>query len=112
MADINLDLYEILFIESLHDISNHIQNPYAELAFQIEKEYKKSFIDIINTSFNEEIAKNSSDYQKSIFIVTKCFQDNCGNYVFKSIFLTLCEIQKLLSHQIKTDHHNQYCVCI
>ena len=96
LADINLDLYEILFTEPLHDISNHIQNLYAELPFQMEKEHKKSFTDIINVSFNGKIAKNSSDYRKSILIVTKWFQDNCSNHVFKSIFLTLCEIQEIL----------------
>ena len=96
LADINLDFYEILFTEPLHDISNHIQNLYAELPFQMEKEYKKSFTDIINVSFNGKIAKNSSDYRKSILIVTKWFQDNCSHHVFKSILLTLCEIQEIL----------------
>lgn len=52
LAYINLDLYKILFTEPLHDISNHIQNLYAELPFQIEKEYKESFTDIMNVSFN------------------------------------------------------------
>ena len=71
LADINLDLYEVLFAESLHDILNHIQNLYAELQFQMEKEYIKSFTDIINVSFNGKIAKNCSGYRKSILIVTK-----------------------------------------
>ena len=53
LADINLDLYEILFTEPLHDISNHIQNLYAELPFQMEKEHKKSFTDIINSLLME-----------------------------------------------------------
>ena len=50
-ADINLDSYEILLTEPLHDIPNHIQNLYTELPFQIEKEYKKSFTDLSNVSF-------------------------------------------------------------
>ena len=62
----------------------------------MEKEHKKSFADIINVSFNGKVAKNSSDYRKSILIVTKWFQDNCSNHVFKSIFLTLCETQEIL----------------
>ena len=41
----------------------------------------------------KKIAKNSNDYRKSILIVTKWFQDNCSNHVFKSIFLT--EIQEI-----------------
>ena len=36
LADINLNLYEILLTEPLHDILNHIQNLYAELPFQME----------------------------------------------------------------------------
>ena len=102
LADINLDLYETLFTEPLHDISNHIQNLYAELPFQMEKEHKKSFTDIINVSFNGKIAKNSSDYRKSILIVTKWFHDNCSNHVFKSIFLTLCEIREILNSPDKS----------
>ena len=66
LADINLNLYEILFTEPLHGLSNHIQNLYAELPFQIEKEYRKSFADIINIFFYGKIATNSSDYRKSI----------------------------------------------
>ena len=62
----------------------------------MEKEHKESFKDMINVSFNGKIAKNSSDYRKSILIVTKWFQDNCSNRGFKSIFLTLCEIQEKL----------------
>ena len=96
LANINLDLYEILFTEPLHDILNHIQNLYAELLFQMGKEHKKSFTDIINVSFNGKLAKNSSDYRKSILILTKWFQDNCSNHVFKSIFVTLCEILEIL----------------
>ena len=96
LADINLNLYEILFTEPLHGLSNHIQNLYAELSFQLEKEYRKSFADIINVFFYGKIATNSSDYRKSILIVTKWFQDNCANHVFKSIFLTLGEIQDIL----------------
>ena len=47
--------------------------------------------------FNGKIAKNSSNYRKStIEIVTKWFQDNCSNHVFKSMFLTSCEIQEIL----------------
>ena len=96
LADINLDLYEILITEPLYDISNHIQNLYAELKFQMAKRYKKSFTDIINVCINGKIAKNSSDYRKSFLIVAKWFQNNCCNHVFKSIFLTSCEIQEIL----------------
>ena len=62
----------------------------------MEKEYKKSFTDMINVSFNGKIAKNSSDYGKGILIVTKWFQENCCNNVFKGIFLILCVIQEIL----------------
>ena len=38
LVGINLDSYEISFIELLHDISSHTQNLYAKETFQIEKE--------------------------------------------------------------------------
>ena len=48
---INLQTYEILLAEPLHDISNHIKNLYTELPWRIEKEHRKSLNFIINNSF-------------------------------------------------------------
>ena len=45
---INLETYEILFTEPLHDISNHIKNLYTELPYHIEKEHRKS-LNFINS---------------------------------------------------------------
>ena len=59
--------------------------------------------------FYEKIAKRSSDYRKCILIVTKWFQDNCANHLFKSIFLTLYEIQEIL---YSTDKKNIITVSI
>ena len=41
--------------------------------------------------------------------MTKWFQDNCANHLFKSIFLTLCEIQEIL---YSTDKKNNITVSI
>ena len=54
---INLQTYEILFTEPLHDISNHIKNLYTELPYHIEKEYRKSLNFIINNSFGGKTQK-------------------------------------------------------
>ena len=45
---ISLQIYEILFNEPLHDMSNHIKNLYTELPYHIEKEHRKS-LNFINS---------------------------------------------------------------
>ena len=36
LSDLRLQNYEILFTESLHDVSNHIMNMYAEIPYQVD----------------------------------------------------------------------------
>ena len=78
----NLQSYEILFTESLNDISNHIKNLYAELPHRTDKELKKPFNFVINNSFNEKEAKNASDYRKSLLIVTQWFLESHEDHIF------------------------------
>ena len=78
---INLQTYEILFTEPLHDISNHIENLYIELPYHIDKEHRKSLNFIINNSFGGKEAKNSSNYCKSFLVVIQWFQENHKTHV-------------------------------
>ena len=68
---ISLKIYEIIFNEPLHGMSNHIKNLYTELPCHIEKEHRplsRSLNFIINNSFGGKEAKNSSDYRKSLLV--------------------------------------------
>ena len=96
ISQLNLQFYEILFTEPLHDILNHIKNLYAELPHHTDKKFKKSFNFLINNSFNGKEAKNASDYCKSLLIVTQWFLGNHEDHIFRDILTTLCEIQEII----------------
>ena len=58
LLQLNLNKYEILNNEPLHDISNHIKNLFHDLPWQFENPFKENFQSIISSSFNDKDAKN------------------------------------------------------
>ena len=77
-------------------ISNHIKNLYTELPFHIEKEHRKSLKFIIINSFWGKEAKNSSDYQERLLVVTQWFQENHKTHMIRDILITLSEAQEIM----------------
>ena len=69
---------------------------YTELPFHIEKEYRKSLNFIINNSFGGKEAKNSSNYWKSLLVVTQWFQENHKTHMIQDILITLSEGQEIM----------------
>ena len=92
----NLNFYEILNNEPLHDISNHIKNIYEELPHLVEKTDRKEVEATIKASFNGAEAKNAANYRKSLLIVTHWFLENYQNHFLTEILLSLTEIQQIL----------------
>ena len=70
LNDLNLSYYEILPHEPLHEISNHIKNLFYELVRHIPKKMTEIFSNTIQKSFNGKDAKNSSNYRKSLLLLT------------------------------------------
>ena len=96
LEDLNLDKYEILVNEPLHDISNHIKNIQVELPNHLDKELKVKIHDVILSSFNGKEAKNSSDYRKSLLMITNWFLQHHKHHFALKILTTLSEIQEIL----------------
>ena len=96
IQQINLQTYEIIFTEPLHDISNHIKNLNTELPYHIEKQHRKSLNFIINNSFGGKEAKNSSDYRKCLLVVTEWLQENHKSHMIRDILITLSEAQEIM----------------
>ena len=94
LPELNLEHYEILSNELLHDISYHTKNLYSEIPHHFKD--KKKIENIINTSFKNKAAKNSSDYRESLVTITKLFLDTYPNQYITQILLTMSEIQKIL----------------
>ena len=61
LVDINLQKYETINNELLHDKLHHNQNHFDELPYHVLKEMKQTLKKVINTSFNGKEAKNSAD---------------------------------------------------
>ena len=80
--------------EPLHDMSNHTKNLYDELPRNLAKNEKAKLNDIISTSFDLKKAKNSSDYRKSLLIVTNWLIQNLPEPYVTKIFSTFAEIQE------------------
>ena len=96
LEDINLEKYEILINEPLHDISNHIKNIQQKIPYHVLKDKKSLVKEIINSSFNGKEAKNGANYRKSLRLVTNWFLSNIKNHFTTNILLTFCEIQEIL----------------
>ena len=95
LQSLNLDSYEILTHEPLHDFMNYIKNLYEELPLHLPKENKEKLHDIISSSFNAKEARNGSNYQKSLLYVSTWLIDFLPNHFRTTLFVTLSEIQEI-----------------
>ena len=95
LMELNIQQYEVMNNEPLHDISNHIKNLYQELPEHVEKKKKQIIQDIINLSFGKE-ARNSADHRKSLLLVTNWFYENMNNHFICNLLSTLTKIQEIL----------------
>ena len=79
-----------------------LKNIYSELPRHVDRSVKLTLENIIQKSFNDKEAKNSSDCRESLLIVTNWFIQNNNNKSNKSnefsskILETLTEIQGIL----------------
>ena len=96
LEELNLQMYEVLGTEPLHDISNHVKNLYEEIPFKFEKETKKSIVNIINVSFKNKQVRNSADHRESLLTVCKYLQENHPNHFVTVVIETLAEMQEIL----------------
>ena len=87
--------YEILPVESCHDIPEHIKNIYDELPHHLLKEEKEILEYAITTSFNKRDTKRTVDYRKSFIIVTAYCRDKICSFA-QELLETMVNIQMLL----------------
>ena len=96
LEELNLQMYEVLGTEPLHDVSNHVKNLHEEIPFKFEKEIKKSIVNIINVSFKNEQVRNLADHRESLLIVCTYLQENHPNHFVTKVTETLAEMQEIL----------------
>ena len=96
LKELNLERYEILNNEPLHDLSNHVKNLYEEIPSHFHKNIKEQVSQIISTSFNGKETKNSASYRESILIVCNWLIEHHLHHFITDIIKTMCEIQEIL----------------
>ena len=74
---------------------NHTKNLYDELPQHFPKNEKAKLNDIITTFFHLKEVKNSSDYRKSLLIVTYWLIQNFPDHYITKIFSTFAEILEI-----------------
>ena len=96
LAQLNLQSYEILSTEPLHDISNHTKNLYSELPHKFSNQNRHDVEEIIKASFNGKEAKNSSDYRESLLIVCSWLIQYHPDHFATSLLKSFAEIQEIM----------------
>ena len=90
-----LQFYEILGCEPLHDVVGHIRNIFEEIPAHVEaKSDIQTFL--TTTVFDGKEAKNGSDYRHAVIKAYLHFRDCYPNHVITEILSTLCEMQRIL----------------
>ena len=69
LKDINMENYEILKNEPLHDVSKQTKNLYEEMPNHVPKGMRSSFKKVISASYNGKEAKKGADHNESLVYV-------------------------------------------
>ena len=93
LEKLSLSKYKIVNNEPSQNVFNHIKNLYSQIPFHFKK--KKEIEVLINTSFKDKAARNSSDYRESLLHVCNyLFKNHPSDYVI-SLLKTMCKIQEI-----------------
>lgn len=94
MASLNLEEYEVMPIEPLHDCKGHIKNVWDVLPeILIPKEYK-IFQQSLDATYGYKDKIRGSDYRMSTIVVYQAMKNNCRNKI-EDLLYTLMEIVRL-----------------
>ena len=66
LEQLSLSNYEIVNNEPLHNIPDQIKNLHSQISFHLKQ--KKQLVVIINTSFKDKAARNSSDTDRFYYM--------------------------------------------
>ena len=69
MSDVNLEKYEVMPTEPLHDIKEHIKNILTEIPKHLNSEEKEHFQQIFNVQFGNKDKLRGSDYREGLIVI-------------------------------------------
>lgn len=71
LKEANLDCYDILLCEPLHDVTGHIKNLFSELPLHMDKDQRHLFEEAMQAAFGGKDAKRGCDYRLALVLLTK-----------------------------------------
>ena len=95
LSEMGLARYEIVMVECMHDIANHIDNILEELPTHLNNGDKVKFTEMIEIYKAEKEKKRCCDKRKILLQLTQNLCDEIDGLVHK-LLRTLSEIQRIL----------------
>ena len=96
LKDINLENYEILKNEPLHDVSNQIKNLSEEMSNHVPKDMRSSYKQIITASYNGKEAKKGAQNNTNYFQVAQLTQKTSKLHLTKLRFTQILPLTIIL----------------
>lgn len=111
LTAVNLENYEILVCEPMHDVSKHIENVLTELPSHIANaEHRKLVEETIALSIGGKETKRAFDYRCAIVSLASQIK-GVLNAKVQSLVDTLVDIQEILYKGDKKDVQEMFCAC-
>ena len=97
LKNLNLENYEILPAEPLHDVGHHIENVLTELPHHLEDKERQIFEDCVSACLDGKDSKCGVDYRAALLKITAYSQQNKSLSETPILILeTLTEMQRIL----------------
>ncbi|KAI8486075.1 hypothetical protein Bbelb_361750 [Branchiostoma belcheri] len=94
IESLNLEKYEVLPCEPLHDISHHIQHIFEELPFHVSSDVKNDIKQVYNATLGTKELKRGCDYRVALIALANTLEGKATPLVLQLI-TSLLEIQRL-----------------
>ncbi|XP_078684908.1 uncharacterized protein LOC144918223 [Branchiostoma floridae x Branchiostoma belcheri] len=94
LESLNLEKYEVLPCEPLHDISHHIQHIFEELPFHVSSDVKNDIKQVYNATLGTKELKRGCDYRVALIALANTLEGKATPLVLQLI-TSLLEIQRL-----------------
>ncbi|CAH1264059.1 Hypp2835 [Branchiostoma lanceolatum] len=94
LDSLNLDWYEVLPCEPLHDISHHIQNLFDELPFHVPADIRQEIKQVYNATLGNREIKRGCDFRVSLIMLVNALDGKASTIVME-LLSSLLEIQRI-----------------
>ena len=95
LNQLGLARYEIVMVECMHDIANHIDNILEELPNNLHGDDKEKFTEMVETRKAEKEKKRCCDKHKILLQLTQNLHYEIDGFVHR-LLRSLSEIQRIL----------------